>query len=154
MTLLQPCISKPSRTGTRPPPSCCARATATRARSASARCATSPTGRPRTSKTCAACSRAAPSSPTDAVGLPVATEPKVRSSAPVAQAGIGHGWQDDIVKTMTAPRLRPATRADLLRIHEVRHGTAENRLSNPALVTEAEVVWYLEEAIFLVSEDE
>jgi GNAT superfamily N-acetyltransferase len=55
---------------------------------------------------------------------------------------------------MIKPRLRPATRADLRRIHQVRHGTAENRLSNPALVTDAEVAWYLNEAIFLVSEDE
>jgi GNAT superfamily N-acetyltransferase len=55
---------------------------------------------------------------------------------------------------MIKPRLRPATRADLPRIHQVRHGTAENRLSNPALVTDAEVAWYLNEAIFLVSEDE
>ena len=55
---------------------------------------------------------------------------------------------------MTQPRLRPATRADLPRIHEVRHGTSENRLSNPALVTEAEVAWYMDEAIFLVSEDD
>ena len=55
---------------------------------------------------------------------------------------------------MTERRLRPATQADLPRIHEVRHGTAENRLSNPALVTDAEVDWYMAEAIFLVSEDE
>ena len=55
---------------------------------------------------------------------------------------------------MATLRLRPATRADLPRIHEVRHGTAENRLTNPALVTEAEVAWYMDEAIFLVSEDE
>jgi ribosomal protein S18 acetylase RimI-like enzyme len=55
---------------------------------------------------------------------------------------------------MTEPRLRPAERADLPRIHEVRNGTAENRLENPALVTAAEVDWYLDEAIFLVSEDE
>jgi GNAT superfamily N-acetyltransferase len=51
-------------------------------------------------------------------------------------------------------RLRPATRDDLPRIHAVRHGTAENRLTNPALVTDAEIAWYLDEAIFLVSEDE
>ncbi len=50
--------------------------------------------------------------------------------------------------------VRPATRADLPRIHEVRHGTAENRLTDASLVTDAEVAWYLEEAIFLVSEDE
>jgi GNAT superfamily N-acetyltransferase len=55
---------------------------------------------------------------------------------------------------MIEPRLRPATRADLPRIFEVRHGTAENRLENPALVTDAEVAWYMDEAIFLVSEDE
>lgn len=55
---------------------------------------------------------------------------------------------------MPAPRLRAATRADLPRIHEVRHGTAENRLTNPALVTNQEVDWYLDHAIFLVSEDE
>lgn len=54
---------------------------------------------------------------------------------------------------ITTPRLRPATRADLARIHAVRHGTAENRLTNPALVTDAEVAWYMDEAIFLVSED-
>ena len=50
--------------------------------------------------------------------------------------------------------VRPATRADLPRVHEVRHGTAENRLTDPSLVTDAEVAWYLDEAIFLVSEDE
>lgn len=54
---------------------------------------------------------------------------------------------------MTQPRLRPATRADLPRIHQVRHGTAENRLSDPALVTAEELAWYMDEAIFLVSED-
>jgi GNAT superfamily N-acetyltransferase len=55
---------------------------------------------------------------------------------------------------MIKPRLRPATRADLPRIHQVRHGTAENRLTNPALVTDEEVAWYMDEAIFLVSQDE
>jgi hypothetical protein len=35
--------------------------------------------------------------------------------------------------------LRPATRADLPRIFEVRYGTAENRLSDPSLVTDEEV---------------
>jgi GNAT superfamily N-acetyltransferase len=53
-----------------------------------------------------------------------------------------------------SPRLRPATKADLQRIHEVRHGTVENSLSDPSLVTAAEVEWYMNEAIFLVSEDE
>ncbi len=55
---------------------------------------------------------------------------------------------------MVEPSIRPATRADLPRIHQVRHGTAENRLTNLALVNEAEVAWYMDEAIFLVSEDE
>jgi hypothetical protein len=40
---------------------------------------------------------------------------------------------------MAVPRLRPATRADLPRIFEVRNGTAESRLDNPALVTDEEV---------------
>lgn len=55
---------------------------------------------------------------------------------------------------VTKLRLRPATRADLPRIHQVRHGTAENRLSDPALVTDEEVAWYMDEAAFLVSEDD
>jgi N-acetylglutamate synthase-like GNAT family acetyltransferase len=55
---------------------------------------------------------------------------------------------------MISPLLRPAKRSDLPRIHQVRHGTAENRLSNPVLVTDAEVAWYMDAAIFLVSEDE
>jgi GNAT superfamily N-acetyltransferase len=50
--------------------------------------------------------------------------------------------------------LRAATRADLARIHEVRHGTAENRLDDPALVTDAEVAWYLDEGFFWVAEEE
>lgn len=36
----------------------------------------------------------------------------------------------------------------------IRHGTAENRLADPTLVTDAEVAWYMDEAIFLVSEDD
>ncbi|MGG5810187.1 N-acetyltransferase family protein [Falsiroseomonas sp. CW058] len=55
---------------------------------------------------------------------------------------------------MSGFTLRPATRADLPRIHEVRHGTAENRLTDPSLVTDAEIAWYLDSAIFLVSEDD
>jgi hypothetical protein len=51
-------------------------------------------------------------------------------------------------------RLRQATTLDLPRISEVRHGTVENRLDDPSLVTPAAVDWYLNEAIFLVSEDE
>jgi hypothetical protein len=52
------------------------------------------------------------------------------------------------------PRLRPATKLDLPRISEVRNGTSENRLEDPSLVTPAEVEWYLNKAIFLVSEDD
>lgn len=52
------------------------------------------------------------------------------------------------------PRLRRATKLDLPRIDEVRRGAAENRLLDPSLVTPAEVEWYLNEAIFLVSEDD
>ena len=55
---------------------------------------------------------------------------------------------------MIAPRLGPGTRTDLPRIHQVRHGTAENRLTNPALVTDTGLAWYPDEAIFLVSGDE
>ncbi len=50
--------------------------------------------------------------------------------------------------------LRPATAADLPRIDQVRRGTAENPLTDEARVTPAEVAWYLNEAIFLVSEGE
>jgi GNAT superfamily N-acetyltransferase len=50
--------------------------------------------------------------------------------------------------------LRPATSGDLPRIHEVRHGTAENRLTDPSRVTSEEVTWYLDHAIFLVAEDD
>ncbi len=51
-------------------------------------------------------------------------------------------------------RLRPATRDDLPRIHEVRQGTAENRLNDPGRVTDAEVAWYMDHSIFLGSEEE
>ncbi len=52
------------------------------------------------------------------------------------------------------PVVRPATAADLPRIHIVRHGTMENRLLDPTKVTSEEAKWYLDHAIFLVSEDE
>jgi GNAT superfamily N-acetyltransferase len=57
-------------------------------------------------------------------------------------------------KPMSELRLRPATRGDLPRIWEVRHGTAENPLTDPTRVTDAEMDWYLDQAIFLISEDE
>ena len=50
-------------------------------------------------------------------------------------------------------RLRPAAPEDLPRIHDVRHGTAENRLEDLSLVTPEEVLWYLEHGVFLVAED-
>lgn len=50
-------------------------------------------------------------------------------------------------------QLRAATHADLSRIHVIRHGTSENQLTDLTLVTDAEVAWYMDEAIFLVSED-
>jgi GNAT superfamily N-acetyltransferase len=55
---------------------------------------------------------------------------------------------------MASLHVRPARLTDLHRIREVRNGTAENRLNDPASVTDAEVLWYLEAAIFLVSENE
>ena len=69
-TPLRPCISNPSPTGTRPRPFSCARAIARTARSVSAHSATSPIGPRPTSKACAACSRAAPSSPRSATPSP------------------------------------------------------------------------------------
>lgn len=49
--------------------------------------------------------------------------------------------------------VRQAEKSDLPRVWEIRHGTAENRLSDPSKVTGQEITWYLEQAIFLVSED-
>ena len=40
-------------------------------------------------------------------------------------------------------RLRSATPDDIARIHVIRNGTSENRLTNPALVTDAEITWYM-----------
>lgn len=48
--------------------------------------------------------------------------------------------------------IRRAVPADLPRIHAIRHGVTENVLSDPSKVSEAEVAWYLEQAVFLVSE--
>ncbi len=49
--------------------------------------------------------------------------------------------------------IRKATAADLPRIHAIRMGVSENVLSDPSKVTDEEVAWYREQAIFLVSED-
>ncbi len=54
---------------------------------------------------------------------------------------------------MTAA-IRRAAPADLPRIHQIRQGVTENVLSDPSKVSEAEVAWYLERAVFLVSEAE
>lgn len=48
--------------------------------------------------------------------------------------------------------IRPATRADQPRVTAIRLAVAEHVLSDPAKVTEAEVDWYREHAIFLVAQ--
>lgn len=50
--------------------------------------------------------------------------------------------------------IRQATQADQPRVDAIRHGVTENRLSDPSKVSAAEVDWYREKAIFLVSEEE
>lgn len=49
--------------------------------------------------------------------------------------------------------IRKAIPADHARIHAIRMGVRENILSDPTLVTEEEVDWYREHAIFLVAEE-
>jgi len=51
-----------------------------------------------------------------------------------------------------AALIRPALAEDLSRIHAIRMGVRENQLSDPSKVTQAEVDWYREQAIFLVAE--
>jgi GNAT superfamily N-acetyltransferase len=51
-------------------------------------------------------------------------------------------------------RIRPAIRADLPRIWQIRHGVAENRLTDPSVVKDDEVLWYMDQGLFPVSEDE
>jgi GNAT superfamily N-acetyltransferase len=48
--------------------------------------------------------------------------------------------------------IRKATRADQPRVHAIRMAVTENVLSDPSKVTEAEVDWYRDNAIFLVAE--
>ena len=48
--------------------------------------------------------------------------------------------------------IRPATRADQPRVSAIRMAVTENVLSDPSKVTEAEVDWYRDNAIFLVAE--
>ncbi|KPH78984.1 MULTISPECIES: GNAT family N-acetyltransferase [Bosea] len=49
-------------------------------------------------------------------------------------------------------RIRKATATDQPRIHAIRMGVSENVLSDPSKVTDEEVAWYREQAIFLVAE--
>ena len=51
-------------------------------------------------------------------------------------------------------KIRSAIPRDLPRIHGVRNGTLENRLTDPSRVKQAEIDWYMREAVFLVAEDE
>ena len=48
--------------------------------------------------------------------------------------------------------IRPSTRADQPRVTAIRMAVTENVLSDPSKVTEAEVDWYRDNAIFLVAE--
>jgi ribosomal protein S18 acetylase RimI-like enzyme len=50
--------------------------------------------------------------------------------------------------------IRACTSDDRARVWEIRHGTVENRLLDPLRVSDAEVDWYQDQAIFLVSEDD
>ncbi|KPF69573.1 hypothetical protein IP69_10740 [Bosea sp. AAP35] len=53
---------------------------------------------------------------------------------------------------MSGRLIRKATLADQPRIHAIRMGVSENVLSDPSRVTDEEVAWYREQAVFLVSE--
>jgi len=48
--------------------------------------------------------------------------------------------------------IRKATHIDQPRVHTIRMAVTENVLSDPSKVTDAEVAWYREHAIFLVAE--
>lgn len=52
------------------------------------------------------------------------------------------------------PTIRPARPEDLSRIAEIRTGVSENRLTDPTQISDQEVFWYLNEGIFLASQDE
>lgn len=49
--------------------------------------------------------------------------------------------------------IRKAVAADQSRIFAIRMGVRENILSDPSKVTDEDVAWYREQAIFLVAED-
>lgn len=49
--------------------------------------------------------------------------------------------------------IRPASRSDLPRIFEIRDGVRENRLTDPSRVTEADAVWFIDNAALWVWEE-
>ena len=49
--------------------------------------------------------------------------------------------------------IRTATRADLPRIFEIRNSVRENRLTDPSRVTEADAVWFIDNAALWVWEE-
>jgi GNAT superfamily N-acetyltransferase len=49
--------------------------------------------------------------------------------------------------------IRAVTRSDLPRIFEIRDGVRENRLTDPSLVTEADAVWFIDNAALWVWEE-
>ncbi len=61
---------------------------------------------------------------------------------------------DDRRSAGQAFQIRKATRTDQPRVHAIRMAVTENVLSDPSKVTEAEVDWYREQAVFLVAEVE
>ena len=52
------------------------------------------------------------------------------------------------------PTVRPARPEDLPRIAEIRTGVSENRLADPTQISDQEVFWYMNEGIFLASQDD
>ncbi|MGJ3264768.1 MAG: N-acetyltransferase family protein, partial [Salinarimonas sp.] len=52
------------------------------------------------------------------------------------------------------PTIRPARAEDLPRIAEIRLGVSENRLADPTAISDQEVFWYLNEGLFLASDDD
>jgi len=57
------------------------------------------------------------------------------------------------VTTDVGRLIRKAVAADEPRIRAIRMGVRENILSDPSKVTDEDVAWYREQAIFLVAED-
>ena len=49
--------------------------------------------------------------------------------------------------------IRPARRSDLPRIFEIRNSVRENRLTDPSRVTEADAVWFIDNAALWVWEE-